>query len=351
MQCVSGLVFDGNDFVEGYVCIDNGIIIEMGDGRPPFTADAEGVITPGLVNAHTHSADGLIVFSGTPKLEELVAPPNGMKHVYLNNATDEELILSMRSFTDVMFSTGTTGFADFREGGRKGVELMKISSPVPNGMILGRPSAKYDSNEMDAILDVADGIGLSSISDIPANELDAIADHVKKRGKVLAIHASERSRENIEQILSLTPSFVVHMVRATDGDMRRCADNDVTIVSCPRSNMFFGNVPPIDRMIKAGVDVAIGTDNAMLCVPDMRAEGRAFMEILEKRGFKGQETVRSLLVNCRKVLYGGDGLQLRVGMPADIAVFRSYGREPAQMITDAGIDIAMAVLGSRTANI
>jgi cytosine/adenosine deaminase-related metal-dependent hydrolase len=250
-----------------------------------------------------------------------------------------------------MISTGTTGFADFREGGRKGVELMKISSPIPNGMILGRPSRNYEWNEMDAILDIADGVGLSSISDIKMNELDAIADHVRKRKKVLAIHASERSREDIHKILSLSPSFVVHMVHATDGDMRECANNNVTIVSCPRSNMFFGNIPPVDRMMKAGADVAIGTDNAMLCVPDMRAEGRAFLEILIKRGYGGMDAVRSLLVNCRKVLYGGDGLQLQVGMPADMAVFRLSGREPSEIITDAGTDITAVVLGSRTAKI
>ena len=350
MECLSGLIFNGTGFVKGYVCVEDGVIAEIGEGGPPVRPSAEGVITPGLANAHTHSADGLIAFCGTPKLEELVMPPNGLKHVYLRNAPEDELIMSMRSFGDVMFATGTTGFADFREGGRRGVELMKISSPVPKGMILGRPSGKYDGNELDAILDVADGVGLSSVSDIPSKELDAIADHVRKRKKVLAIHASERMREDIEKIMSLTPSFVVHMVFAADGDMRTCADNGVPIVSCPRSNMFFGNVPPIDRMINSGADVAIGTDNAMLCVPDMRAEAKVFGDILKKRGLGCDETVRSLLINCRKVLYGGDGLQMRVGMPADIAVFRSSGRGPEESITDAGTDVARVVLG-RTAMI
>ncbi|MDR0198492.1 MAG: amidohydrolase family protein [Methanomassiliicoccaceae archaeon] len=348
MECLSGLVFDGNGFTEGYVCVENGIITEMGDGRPPVRPAVTGIITPGLVNAHTHSADGLLAFSGSPKLEELVMPPDGMKHVYLRNASDDELILSMRSFTDTMFSTGTTGFIDFREGGRRGAELMRISSPTPNGMILGRPSGSYDANEMDAVLDITDGIGISGISDMGANELDAIADHVRKRGKILGIHVSERAREDIGRVMSLSPSFVVHMVCAADSDMRVCADNAIPIVSCPRSNMFFGRVPPLDRMISSGADVAIGTDNAMLCVPDMRAEARTFLGILEKRGYGTVDTIRSLLMNCRKVLYGGYGLQMRVGMPADIAVFRSSGRGAAEDITDAGADVVMTLLGERT---
>ena len=225
MRYLSGKIFDGYDFREGYIGIEDGMIREIGDGKSPEEPIAEGIITKGLVNAHTHSADGLLAFSGTPSIQELVTPPNGMKHVYLRDAPADELIMSMRSFTDIMFRTGTTGFVDFREGGRKGAELMKISSPAPNGMILGRPYGDYDENEMDDILDVTDGIGLSSISDLDGNDLDSITDHVHRRDKILGIHVSERVREDIEKVMSLSPSFVVHMTKATDSDMRVCADN------------------------------------------------------------------------------------------------------------------------------
>jgi len=348
MEYISGQIFDGNEFFEGYVGIANGIIADIDEGWAPDRPVAYGIITPGLVNAHTHSADGLLVFDNDIKIEELVMPPDGMKHVYLRNAPDDELIMSMRSFTDMMFRTGTTGFIDFREGGRKGAELMRIASPVPNGMILGRPADKYDANELDRILEITDGVGISGISDMPVKDLDAIADHVHRKGKVLGIHASERVREDIERIMSLGPSFIVHMVMASDGDMITCADNGVPIVTCPRSNLFFGNVPPIDRMIASGADVAIGTDNAMLCVPDMRAEAKVFADILEKRGYAASDTIRSLLTVCRKVLYGGDGLQMKVGMPADIAVFRSSGRGPADDIINADNEMVMTVLGRTT---
>jgi cytosine/adenosine deaminase-related metal-dependent hydrolase len=241
-----------------------------------------------------------------------------------------------------MFRTGTTGFIDFREGGVRGVELIKISSPAPHGMILGRP---HGDDDLDRILDTADGIGLSSISDIPKKELDSIADRVRRRGKVLGIHVSERVREDIETIMSLSPSFVVHMVEATDGDMRVCADNDVPIVSCPRSNMFFGKIPPIDRMIRSGADVAIGTDNAMLCVPDMREEASVFSHILDEKGVDAAHTLQSLLNNCRKVLYGNERLHMRIGVPADVAVFPFSGGGPMESILNSREDTVMTVLG------
>jgi cytosine/adenosine deaminase-related metal-dependent hydrolase len=345
MEYLSGHVFTGTEFIDGYIGIENGIVMEIGDGRPPERPVVEGIITPGLVNAHTHSADGLLAFEGTPKLEELVMPPNGLKHRYLKEAPDEELIMSMRSFTDVMVRTGTTGFVDFREGGRKGVELMRLSSPAPNGMILGRPSGGYDACELDSILDISDGVGLSSVSDMRKSDIDAVADHVRRRKKVLAIHVSERIREDIGHVMSLSPSFVVHMVEATDHDMRVCADNDVPIVSCPRSNMFFGKVPPIKRMISSGADVAIGTDNAMLCVPDMRTEAKTFLSILGASKDAEADTVRSLLVSCRKILYDRHGLYIQTGTPADIAVFPSSGRDPATDLTDPREDALMTVLG------
>ena len=342
MQYLSGSVFNGSGFTEGYIGIEDGIITETGDGRPPDRPFAEGVITPGLVNSHTHSADGLLTFNGKPGIQELVMPPNGLKHVYLRDAPRHELIMSMRSFTDMMFRTGTTGFIDFREGGREGVELMRISSPAPNGMILGRPN---DGDDLDSILDVADGIGLSSVSDIPMKDLDSIADRVHRRGKVLGIHVSERIREDIELVMSLSPSFVVHMVEASDTDMRACADNDVPIVSCPRSNMFFGKIPPLDRMIGSGADIAIGTDNAMLCVPDMREEARVFNDIIKAKGIDDSRTLRSLLNNCRKVLYGNEEFPMSKGMPVDVAVFPHSTGGPTESILSSRMDTVMTALG------
>jgi len=342
MQYLFGNVFNGCGFSEGYLGIENGIITETGDGKPPERPFAEGVITPGLVNAHTHSADGLLTFSGTPSIKELVMPPNGMKHVYLRNAPHHELIMSMRSFTDIMFRTGTTGFIDFREGGREGVELIRIAAPAPHGMILGRP---HGVDDVDDVLDAADGIGLSSISDIPKKDLDHIADRVHRKGKKLGIHVSERIREDIERVVSLSPSFVVHMVEASDADMRACADNDIPIVSCPRSNIFFGKIPPLDRMVDSGADIAIGTDNAMLCVPDMREEARVFNDILYAKGVDNAHTIHSLLNSCRKVLYGSEGFPLSKGMPADIAVFRHSGGGPTDSILSSGTDTIMTALG------
>ena len=56
--------------------------------------------------------------------------------------------------------------------------------------------------------------------------------------------------------------LAVHGVHLGDGDLERLARLDVTLVTCPRSNLWTGvGAPPIDRFYASGVKVAVGTDS------------------------------------------------------------------------------------------
>ena len=300
MRYISGQIYDGGEFRRGYIGIENGTVVESGDGAPPGRPYIRGIVVPGLVDCHTHVGDaGLKVPAGIG-LEELVAPPDGLKHRYLRDVPDGDLISSVKTFTDRMYANGITRFADFREGGLKGCRLLAQARPRPSATVLGRPaSAEYDGNEADAILSEADGIGLPSISDMNAGYIDSVADLVHKRGKILALHVSERVREDIDRVISLEPSFIVHMTKASKGDLAKCAAHGIPIVICPTSNAFFGNIPPVRDMMDAGVKIALGTDNAMLCPPDMRPEMRRLIGMLGDRYSKRDELIHILLDNGR----------------------------------------------------
>src|SRR5207245_9321814 len=62
------------------------------------------------------------------------------------------------------------------------------------------------------------------------------------------------------------------MLQATDADLGRCGDAGVPIVVCPRSNAFFGMTPDIPRMLRHGVELHLGTDNAMINTPSLFRE-------------------------------------------------------------------------------
>jgi cytosine/adenosine deaminase-related metal-dependent hydrolase len=144
----------------------------------------------------------------------------------------------------------------------------------------------------------------------------------------MALHASENRREDIDLVLSLQPRFLVHMVEASDADMRRCADEGVPTVICPRSNMFFGRQTPVKRMMEAGMDMALGTDNAMVCNPDMRAEGETLLRLLKSQNGDSRGLLDTCVLRMRKILNAESGLPIRLGEEAELAIYPGEGVAP-----------------------
>src|SRR5881409_776531 len=225
VQRVSGSYYDGRRFREGTVGWEDDIVVEVRPGRAR-TPLAEGLIVPGLWNAHTHLGDAIVTRELKGTLEELVAPPLGLKHRVLAKAKDAAVIAAMRRAMATMVRTGTTGFADFREGGLKGLKLLyaAVAALPIQGIALGRPvELSYDPREVAAILRASDGIAVSSYIDWPRDAIENLAADVRRAKKIFAIHCSERVREDVETVLDLKPAFLVHMVQATDADFERRA--------------------------------------------------------------------------------------------------------------------------------
>jgi len=231
-----------------------------------------------------------------------------------------------------MVRSGTTRFLDFREGGVEGAKLL---APFRTGkraraVIMGRPHGQhYDKNEVDELLKWVDGIGISSISDWPYEELRALAEHTRRKKRRFALHASERVREDIDLVLDLRPSYLVHMTMASEGDLEKCQEARIPVVVCPRSNLFFGKVPPLAQMMRAGVTMALGTDNAMIALPNMLAEMEFAGRILRSQGHVDLPGVVDMAVRSgRLVLNEKDSISMEPGSPCDFMVIRSKGSDP-----------------------
>ncbi|MGN0099119.1 MAG: deaminase [Candidatus Methanomethylophilaceae archaeon] len=297
---ISGYISDRRGIRRGHAVVEDGVVVSVSEGEAK-DADYMAVMVMDIVNGHTHCADyGLKVPPGIG-LEELVAPPNGLKHRYLRESPDDVLVGSMVSFSVDSASHGTDYFVDFREGGYEGCRMLRRASP--DALILGRPvSPVFDPEEVSAILDIADGIGIPSISDMPFDYIEAVADEVRSRRKIFSIHVSERVREDIDAVLSLDPAFVVHMCEATDDDLLKCAEAEVPVVVCPRSNAYFGKEAPVARMRSCGVDICLGTDNGMLASPDMLAEASAMLGLIEAQGGEPDDVWSTLSSVLAKLL-------------------------------------------------
>src|SRR5437879_7314573 len=228
VELVAGWFYDGRRFREGTVGWEEDVILELRPGRARNPMST-GLIIPGLWNAHTHLGDAVVTQELTGTLEELVAPPHGLKHRILAKAKDGAVVAAMRRAMATMLRTGTTGFSDFREGGLKGLKLLyaALATMPLQGIALGRPAAlAYDAKEVSAILRASDGVAVSSYVDWPADELGKLAAHVRRERKMFAIHCSERIREAIDEVLDLSPAFLVHMVQATEIGRASCRERE-----------------------------------------------------------------------------------------------------------------------------
>lgn len=280
MRYVQGEILTQNGFKKGYLGFEQNKIKETGKGSPPEKPVAKGIIVPTFVNAHTHLGDSFIKKKNIDlprNVEELVAPPHGLKYKLLENASDEEIIGGMEESIKDMARTGISHFCDFREGGIKGIRQLTTAMKDRriDSVILSRPEElEYNKKEIDLLLQRSDGIGISSISDWEFSELKKVSTLAKQKKKLFALHGSEVLRENIDPILDLKPDFLVHMVKATKADLLLVKDNNIPIVLCPRSNAFFGLKPNISLMKQIGIDIMLGTDNVMINSPNILEELR-----------------------------------------------------------------------------
>jgi cytosine/adenosine deaminase-related metal-dependent hydrolase len=339
MKYVEGLIYQESGFINGYLEFCDGVVTDTGIGRYQGTGEkiGIGVVLPLLTNCHTHLGDAIAHgqhFEGD--IESLVAPPNGLKFKILRESRPEDLIKAMNGAIIQMLNTGTGTFIDFREGGLTGVEqLIRAANVLPvNTFIMGRPKVlKYSKEELNSLLDKVIGIGISSISDWNYDELEKISKITKDHDKLFALHASERIHEDLDTILDLKPDFLVHMTCGTDSDFEKLAELGIPVVICPRSRVFFNNIPDIPKMADSGVPLVLGSDNAMFNSPNLFEELKTGFELANQMGTIQPKTMLEMItINTKKILNPKYHISLAPGSPSNFMVLNIPQEKPEQTI-------------------
>ncbi|HIH69838.1 amidohydrolase family protein [Methermicoccus shengliensis] len=299
------------ELTEGRVVIEDGVIVDVAEGR----CELPYLIAPSIFNAHTHVGDGVFKDPPLGGLDELVKPPHGLKHRVLSHTPRHQKIEAMRLSAIQMLASGCTGFADFREEGVDGV--LQLDEAVQGMCIQALSFGRPDGDDVGELLSVCDGLGISGCHDHPWDALMEWASACRHVGKMLCIHAGEKDGEDVDAAIELEPDVLVHMVHASDAELRRCADEDISIVVCVRSNMLTGvGVPRVKRMLELGINVGCGTDNVMLASCDPFEEMHALSWVLRL----GEEDVLSMLTWRARRAYGLGGGVIEEGEPADLMV-------------------------------
>ncbi|EMA29989.1 amidohydrolase family protein [Haloarcula japonica] len=303
---LEGTILTGRSFeaVEGRVVVEDGEIAAVEE----TAVDSDNIIAPSFVNAHTHVGDSIAKEAGEGlSLEELVAPPDGLKHRLLRDASQDELVAAMERSLSFMAQSGTGAFIEFREGGIEGVRAIQeaLAGSDLQSVILGR--------ETTDAMELADGFGASGAND---SEFGAERRATKNAGKLFGIHAGEVDSSDINPALDLDPDFLVHMVHAESLHLERVADSEIPVVVCPRSNIVTDvGRPPVEELADR-TTVALGTDNVMLNSPSMFRE----MEFTAKLyDLSAREVLRMATVNGAEIAGLGGGL-IKTGQPARLLV-------------------------------
>jgi cytosine/adenosine deaminase-related metal-dependent hydrolase len=137
---------------------------------------------------------------------------------------------------------------------------------------MGRPSTL---EKLDAILTKSDGVGLPSLDAFNEEGLELIAERTRRAKKLLSVHVAElaSAQNEVERTLELRPSFIVHATHASEEDFVSIQKSNVPVVFCPRANSVLGvGVPSIHLALATGARFCFGTDNTMVCQPNMFEE-------------------------------------------------------------------------------
>ncbi len=293
------------DPIKANITVDDGIITDISrDAHEGKIIDADGaIVAPSFLNGHTHIGDSIIRDEGYGlSLGEMVKPPNGVKHRALASAEDEEIIETMKSSMWDMLESGTTHFIDYREGGIKGVKLLReASKDIPiTPIILGRDDSFYGDDpdlskvksQIRKLLNVADGIAPSGFGEITDEVAHIIVEECRKEGKISSIHVAESESTQIESLGLFDKTEIergvdskfdqlVHCTNPKNNDLDLIKNSDANVVVCQRANATLNvGVVPLNEMLNSGLNPILGTDNLMLNSPNMFRELEFTLKIM-----------------------------------------------------------------------
>ena len=280
-----------------YVTVCDGRITAIDEQRPTgeFTRVIDGrgcLLTPGLVNAHTHAAMTLLRGYGEDLpldrwLNERIFPAE-------DRLSDRAVYLGTKLSIAEMLAAGVTSFSDmyfFCDATARAVAEAGIKAN------LSRSIVSFDENaDPAADARVAEGLALFNewngqgdgriLVDLSlhaeytnvAPYVRYVAEAAERLGTRVQIHLSETRKEHEECLarhgvtptgffkengLLSVPVVAAHGVFITEDDRIALKEAGATVVHNPISNLKLGSgILPLADTLAAGVNVALGTDGA-----------------------------------------------------------------------------------------
>jgi cytosine/adenosine deaminase-related metal-dependent hydrolase len=285
-------------------------------------------------------------------IDEIVKPPDGLKHRILSQSPPLKIMDEMKKSMNDMLASGTTTFADFREGGLDGIQLIdEAAENVPiNKVVLGRDNSFLDPDSKKSdikkatknLLNVCDGIGLSGFGEIKYETAALITKICKKQGKISAIHVAEyeelqkdsievTGKSEVQRAIDSDFDVLIHLTAPVGDDLELLGNSNCSVVCCPRSNGTLSvGIPPLMDLLKHKINVLLGTDNIMFNSPNMLREMEYALKITRgyyREYFPPLEILKMATVNAAKAFNLNAG-SIEEGKKADLLIIKKISDDP-----------------------
>ena len=282
----------GRVYTDGYVVVDDGRIVEVGEGGGPKACDEVidgrgGILMPGMINTHTHLS--MIPFRSMgddcpDRLRRFLFP------LELEAMTPELVYRAARYAVCELLLAGVTAVADmyyFEDEVARACEEMGIHAWVGETVI---DQETCDSKTTDETLRICEELILKwkehershamvaphGTNTNPPEVLKAAHDLAVKYGVQYTLHVSEMDYEmkHFADVYGKTPiefladlgvlgpeTIAAHCIHMTEQDIRLMAESEAKIAHCVGANTKSGKgISPIHEARQAGVCVGVGTD-------------------------------------------------------------------------------------------
>lgn len=342
--------------------INNGLIIDLlpsEQAREQYQAThvenlEQHALIPGLINSHTHAA--MVLMRGIADdlplhdwLQQHIWPleKKWVSEAFVSDGSDLAMAEMLRGgttcFNDMYFFPEITARQAIKHGIRASVGLILIDFPTAwaenRDMYIAKGLALHERLRHEPLITTPFAPHAPyTVSDEP---LTKVAMYAQQLDLPIHIHLHETEFEvqqqleqtgqtplqRLEALGLLAPNLItVHMTQLSEAEIEMVAKAGVHIVHCPESNLKLASgFCPVNACLKAGINVALGTDGAASNNDlDMLGEMRT-AALLGKGVAKDASAVNAMTVLKMATLNGAKALglekicgSLEIGKAADV---------------------------------
>jgi 5-methylthioadenosine/S-adenosylhomocysteine deaminase len=248
-------------------------------------------LIPGLINAHTHAAMNLFkgLADDLPLMDWLnkhiwPAEQKWVGEEFVADGTRLAIAEMIRGgttcFNDMYFFPDITAQVSAAAGMRASIGMIVIDFPSSwaedTNAYFNKGLALHDEYRDHPLISTSLAPHAPySVSDEPLNRVQMLSNeldipvhmHVHETRDEISMGVEKYGKRPIarlNELNMLSPALnAVHMTQLEDDEITLIAENGVSVVHCPQSNLKLASgFCPVNKLAKAGINIALGTDSS-----------------------------------------------------------------------------------------